>query len=361
MTQRSLIVLAGLTVASVVLALIALLNQDAVITSERTTVRAFPELLTRVNDVSEMSVTDNLGTTTVRRDSEAWVIVEMNGYPVATDRVRQVVLGLAETRLVEAKTSRPDRYARIEVEDVAPEARSRLVTLKDEKGETIVSTIVGKRNLRLFGPGRAGVYLRRSGEEQSWLTDGDVDLPKDVWGWVERNILNLPQDDVATVTLDRAGQKPVRLSKESADAETFTVADLPADKKADVDAVTRLAGSLTFVNMDDVKAVSEVSFPDNPDTARFTLFNGLEVTATFTTIDGTTWTRFDAAVLETGADTELAARLAEVIGKSTGGWVYNLSSFVNDRFSTRLEDLIASEEDDDGTSSGTPDLEAGGR
>ena len=71
------------------------------------------------------------------------------------DKVRALVVALADMRLIEAKTSMPERYARLEVEDPEPEdAKSRLVRVESADGTVLAEVILGKRRHRLTGTSR---------------------------------------------------------------------------------------------------------------------------------------------------------------------------------------------------------------
>lgn len=354
MSPRNLSIMAVVTAITVILAAAALFSQGDIVTADRSMERAFPDLVSRANDVAEISVTDSDGTATIRRDGESWGLMERGGYPVETERVRRVVLSLTEARLVEPKTSQEDRYPRLEVEDPESEgARSRQLTLKDAEGETIVATILGKRNPRLFGPGRSGVYLRRQGETQAWLSDGDLELSSDVWDWLERVILNVSQRDIAEIVINRYGKEAIWISRETEGSDEFTMANVPEGEEADPEALSRLAGTLSFVSVDDIKPASEIEFPERPSIATFTTFDGLQVNVTYAIVKAQTWGIFEAAVIEqTSTDDDgseqTATEKAAEINDRVEGWAFRLAVNQSQRLFTRAKDLLAKE--DDGTS-----------
>ena len=52
-------------------------------------------------------------------DKETWTVAERDNYPADTGRLRKLLLELAEARLLEEKTSNPELYDRLKVEDIA--------------------------------------------------------------------------------------------------------------------------------------------------------------------------------------------------------------------------------------------------
>ena len=107
----------------------------------------FPELLTRINDVTEVKGTSVEGSYTLQLRDGRWVVKEKDAYPADTDKVRQLLFGLGQLRRVEPKTSNPELYDQIGVQDVdAKGAVSLQIKLSDAKGKTLAEIIVGSYN-----------------------------------------------------------------------------------------------------------------------------------------------------------------------------------------------------------------------
>ena len=47
---------------------------------------------------------------TLLRSDAIWSVVERDGYPADVEKVRHTLIGLAEARIVEAKTANPEFY-----------------------------------------------------------------------------------------------------------------------------------------------------------------------------------------------------------------------------------------------------------
>ena len=89
-------------------------------------------------------------------------------------------------KLVEAKTRDPKRYDLLELGDPAKDdAKSTLLRLSDADGKAIGELIVGKRRVSAFGRGKTGSYVRRPGNDQTWLTNVELKTSFDVSDWVK--------------------------------------------------------------------------------------------------------------------------------------------------------------------------------
>src|SRR5687768_8313947 len=154
---------------------------------------AFPTLRENPDAVAKVVLTGPDGTLTlVRETGKRWSALERYGYPVDADKLRALIVALADMRLVEAKTSMPERYARLEVEDPEQEdAKSRLLRVESADGQVLAEVILGKRQHRLTGNQQAGTYLRRPGEAQSWLASGGVDLDTAIIDWLDEEVVDL--------------------------------------------------------------------------------------------------------------------------------------------------------------------------
>src|SRR4051794_31358306 len=138
MSPKGFLTLAAATLVSLALAAYALVATDRHASGSPASGPAFPALVDRVNQIGSIEVRSASGTVTVLARDGLWRLPDKGGYPVETKRVRDLILGLAELRRVEAKTDRKDRLAKLELEDPGDkDAKSRQVTIRDSGGGVI--------------------------------------------------------------------------------------------------------------------------------------------------------------------------------------------------------------------------------
>src|SRR5690606_9901598 len=123
-----------------------------------------PELHGHVNDVDRIALSGAEGKpiATIERGEEGWIVANKGGYPADVAKLRELLLKLGDAKLVEPKTANSERYAALEVGDVAA---------KDAKGTLVeigglakpVKLIVGKADSH-----GGGTYVRRADDAQSW-------------------------------------------------------------------------------------------------------------------------------------------------------------------------------------------------
>jgi hypothetical protein len=342
MSRRSLIVLLA---SLVVLAILALLAGPGDRRDEEQLL--FPGLKAQLNEVSGILVRGpgNQLVATLRRSDERWIVAERN-YPADVGMIRANLLALAEARIVEEKTSTPELYDRLGVEDIAL-ATARGLQLEISGMPTPVRLIIGEA---AGGSGDMS-YVRRAGEAQSWLVSGRFTPGKTTGEWLDRQLLDIPAARIQAVSIVQPGIPTLRLTKSARGEADFSVADIPAGRELSYPGVgNSLGGLLSGLQLDDVHGREALGAdPGKPVVARFACFDGLIIEASaWRTQDGTRLS-FLASVDEAQAERHAspdapdfaAVRAeAEAINARLGGRIYTLPGHKTEQFTRRLQDLL---------------------
>ena len=294
MKSKTLIGLAAVTALAVAGAIAAAVSRHAA--TERVTVEspALPGLMERINDIGEIALQVPGDEFSVRFDGERWVAPALASFPADFDKVKKALIGLAELRTVEAKTADPERYAALGL--AAPDADEGAGTqlrLLDASGGAIAALTVGD-------PARAGadrLYIRRDGEERTWLAEGELDLGETPKDWVDTMVIRLDGERVRRVTITHADDGEVlELERPEAGDESFDLVDMPegATLRSPM-TLDNLGRALAFLRFDDVAAASEGPPPGGGDsTAVFETFDGVTVTVALEKRGEENWARLDA-------------------------------------------------------------------
>ena len=343
MKPRSFLALAGLTVLAVIAAILSVVDQPALTTLSKGEENAFEVLTERVNDAAELVVQSNEATFSIVRTGTGWGMKDRAKYPVHFDKVKTALVGLSEIKLLEAKTSDPARYKRLEVEEPdAKEAQSVRFEIKDGGGKSMASGIVGKLNPNLFGEGGGGTYLRRGKEEQSWLAAGEVTLGKTRNDWLVRDIVDIAAEKVRRAVIRQPDGAEIVITQEKPDSREYKLEGVPEGRKLkDSGEAKNLAGGLWRLTFEDVKPAADVKFPEKPNVSVYETFDGLKVHIEMTMVDKVVWGRFSAtAEGASGNKAEEIRKKAEEITARAKGWVYELSAGEGERLTTKIEDIL---------------------
>jgi hypothetical protein len=254
-----------------------------------------PGLEAALNDVSGISIkSKDDKAVTLERTADAWIIREKSGYPAETGKIRKFLIGLAQAKLVEPKTSNAERYGELGVADLdapAPaDGESDAADDADSDGSTgvLVSVNVPMGDAdeveMLIGSsarGATGTYVRKPGDAQSWLASGDLSVDADPLNWLDRQILNVAANRIQQVTIRHPDGETLVVSKDTPETTNYVVHDVPDKEEIKYDSVGNpLASVLSSLRLDDVHMLAAKDpGPHSPIEAEYRTFDGLVVKA----------------------------------------------------------------------------------
>lgn len=276
MQRRTLLLLSGAAVAAIGGAL--LLNPgEAPAPSPAGAALAFPGLAQRLQSAARIVAARHDGTLEITRRGEMWVLPAKGGYPVRQEKVRELLVGLTELRLIEPRTANPEMLDRLGLDDPSKEgSTATLLRVLDAQGGVIAELVIGRRRVRTQGNVPESAFVRRPGENQAWLAEGRIPVDSDAQLWLDRDIANIPRERVRRVAVNRAGQPALVLTRTGEPDGRLQVtepADAPPTDEASLDEVGRAFEFLTFL---DVKAEAEI--PGEPlGDSRFELTDNLAI------------------------------------------------------------------------------------
>lgn len=338
MNRRNLLLLGGAAAAAVGGAI--LLAPDGANRPEATGPAGagglvFPGLAQRLGAAARIEIRKPDATLVVARDGERWVLPEKANYPVRPERVRELLVGLTELRLVEARTADAGQLDRLGLDDPAkPGSTALLVRVLDAAGAPIAELVVGRRRVRTQGNLPESVYVRRPAETQSWLAEGRLPVDADPQLWLDRDIVNLPAARIWRLDARRTGAAPVVLARpEDQTGAPLAVVEPAEFGPADditLDEVSRAFEFLTFLDVRPAAAIPGEALGQSA----FALTEGLGVTVVPHLEGESLWIRLSAS-----GDSEEAKRL----DARWRPWAYQVGPWKEKAFLPRPEDLRARE------------------
>jgi hypothetical protein len=339
MQSKGLITLVAVTILVVIGAVAVVANGPRTRSEARAGEQVLSGLATRIADVTTIKITGEGGVTLQRQgagEAAVWGVVERGGYPANKSKIVPALLGFSELKLVEPKTKEPKLYDRLDVEDPGKEGgHARLVELDDAAGHKLGELIVGKRRPDRLGTGADGLYIRRSGDAQSWLAQGSVELPTDTADWLDRKLVSIDNARIQKVALTHADGSRLVIKRDK-EGDKFAIDGAPADAtfKSDT-AIAEPAEALNGLDLVDVRTAAELPLPsDGVAHAEWATFDGLTITGDAFDKDGKSWLRLAAS-----GDDKAAKEAADFTAK-TQNWIFAVLSYKTKAMQTKLEDLI---------------------
>ena len=315
-------------------------------TSESIGSAILPGLLDSVNDISQIVITQagNEIVATLKASDGGWMIAERNDFPADISKIRAVALALAQANIVEEKTSNPDLYYRLGVEDISlADAQGMQVDVSfGNQSETL---IVGKPGPQL----NKNRYVRLANSETSWLVDKKIDVKHDTAYWLRKDLFSVEPDEILQVDIVMADDSRLIIQNSNPEEDLFVVANLsnPDSQvvQAELDQVTNALSSfqlLDVVNAEDFAEIEPVMHVD------YTLKQGMVIKLTAYEIDKDHFMAIEVEEVAPASQTDTNNTAREdlsVLQEKTRGWVFKIPNVSYDAMNKREPDVLAITED----------------
>jgi len=348
--KKSIVIALGAAAAIAVVGAAVTVHQRAQLLAGSSRVEpVLPGLGDRLSQVEQVEI--NQGKTTIRvaRMGDHWVAPDKAGYPAKFETIRKNLVALADLKTLEAKTTRAELFSRLQLEDPAGDgAKSVGVALKHAKGAALAELIIGKRRPNLSG-GPDRIYVRRAGQNQAWLAEGNLDFRVDAAEWLERDIINIAGQRVREAVNVLPDGKRLTVRRDKPEDSDLKIVGVAADAKIKSQySVNAVAGALETLTLDDVRPASELEFMPAGGWAELKTVDGLVVKVEIANKDDKGWLRLTAsyqapaagAAPADGKTPEQVQDEVKAINARVGGWAYHVSQYKLEKFQTKLSELL---------------------
>ena len=323
-----------------------------------------PGLSESLNEITvlKMLVSGDDGGVTFEKGDSGWVIAEKNSYAADTGKIRQFLIRLGEARVIEQKTSNPELFERLGVEDVDADTGSG--ALVEAAGlDQPLKIVVGDIETRAG----SGTYVRHAGENQSYLVDSELVPARNPMDWLDRQLLDIPSTSVKDIQVTHGNGESIHLVRI---AKWMVVWGLPEGRElTSPTAAESMSTLFANLSLEDVMPADDFESGDPDAKAVYQIADGrmIDVAAWktdsghFLTLDiamapeqsDEPWSEGEAEETDTETLTEeVSAPRADPteVAKSNArleSWAFKVSSAKYDLVVRRLEDMLKPLEDPD--------------
>jgi hypothetical protein len=214
-----------------------------------------PSLANELNSVTGLSVRKGAASpgVTVHLLGDQWTVAERADYPADVSKLRKLLLAMADTKIVEEKTSNPANFAVIGVEDPSqPGATGAEVTVIGHDGSH--SVIVGKA----VGQGN---FARRSGENQSYIVQPGLSFESEPRFWIDSRLIDVAAATIQSIEVKPATGPVYTIQRQKPGDGDFGLEGAPAGRKPlDPHALAPSPTLLSSLAADDVSPASAIDF-----------------------------------------------------------------------------------------------------
>ena len=191
----------------------------------------FDNLQESLNAIDQITIATSESNFVILKIGNDWVIPDHAGYFANNHKVTKLLIEFSEMTRLDAKTSDPARYISLDVADInEPGSRALRVEFAAGDAGTVAVLLVGKKN-SAGGPHVKENFVRIPGESQTWLVGADLHVARTSFEWLNRDIINIPEDRIESIRNFPAGADAIRIVKAGTGERKFTLRDIPAGRK----------------------------------------------------------------------------------------------------------------------------------
>lgn len=266
------------------------------------------------------------------RNGDDWVLAEKGSYPVAPERIAELVRALSAMAYARPMTRDDKKFDRIGLGDPAAGGTGALLEVGDGSGTSFAKLLVGYRD--------GTSYVRMPDDLQAWAVAGAT-LPPLQRGarWLDLDVVGVAPAEIAEVQVRPRTGPSYRLVPSDETGGQFGLAPPHASRRAVTPFAPTLAATALsrFAPVDVARADTVASgAPESQYIVRTR--QGVSVIVQSWRSDGRGWVTVGAATGE-GATAEARAE-AETINARANGWAFALTELDWGAFATPLAVLV---------------------
>lgn len=329
--RKHLLVTAGAALAALLLAIMVTLMDASRSWTPSVSGPVIPDWSDRVAAASAIEITTADGRFTVAREGDHWIMPERDGYAVRPDQIAGLDRLLEGLAYIGARTSDPDKHARIGLAEPGLDGGGVQVTVRDADGRVLSDYLFGEVRGRTL-------YFRRPDTARSFAASlpEDVDaalLTRAADEWLELDFIALGRSAVARSVIEAEDGSRYVLERPASSIRNFSLR-----QPSGWEPITAGAGN------GPASALSRIRFRDVRRTERLTgavvgshtaeTFGGLQIRLDIIAQGETRW-----AVISTSALSDDAQAEADSLQMRTQGWAYLLSDLSLDRLLRPLSEI----------------------
>lgn len=338
MSPKTFTTLALTSIGALVLAAVLHASANTWLSQAAIGDRLFPVMTRDIARANLVTVMQGDKSIQIEKKGEDWFLKDRGGYRANPERMRPLLLRLANAEIVDPKTRNPERHKILELEDPKlKDAKSRHVRVSDTQDRALVDIIIGKRSSEMLGTGKGGTYVRRPGQNETWLVNAELDPVPLVPYWVDATMFETHVGKAQGVTVEIPGERPIEVGKApEGKTATWAVTNVPDGMKLKYEfAADDMLNAFSRMELEDVRRA--IAIPADVKPAGVSTFRdtkGLEIIATMYGTGEDRWLKITAK-----GSTDEAKKEADEINAKVKDWDYKIGTWKLDQMFKKGADL----------------------
>lgn len=245
-----------------------------------------------VNDVAQITIKSGADQVNLARENNLWRVKERSDYPAAFSQISELLLKLADLKVVQSEDVGPSQMGRFEL--LPPGTGSNTATsieFKDQTGKSVGSLLLGKKHMKKAAgnpqfPGMGeegwpdGRYVMTAPGAQSvaLISDPLDSVQTKADQWLNKDFLNVENPKSVAVQFPEATNS-WKLTRAS-ETNDWQLADAKAGEKLDSSKISSVTSPLSSASFNDVAPRATASATGSNTVLTIETFDGFNYVAT---------------------------------------------------------------------------------
>ncbi len=199
-------------------------------------------------NVGSIVIEKDSSTVTLSRQGQGFVVADKAGYPASVKEINDLLIKVLDIRCARKVTDSAANHGELGVVEGGAEAVA--VSFRDAEGNPLIGFIKGKSAEQ-----GSGAYVRLSGEDTVYLTDGYLWFDTAAMDYVDKDLVTVQADEVERVDVS-VGEDSYALVRGEDDKAQLQ--QVPEGKRAKASELTYVFEALSNFSMDDVARAGSV-------------------------------------------------------------------------------------------------------
>lgn len=269
------------------------------------------------------------------KSGDKWGVAEKSGYKANFPAIRKVLLELSQAELFEAKTQKEKNYIHLGVEEVTQEKGSGSRITIYSKDKVLEDVIIGRYRIN------KGTYLRKANQHKSWLTLSKLIVESRFIEWLDKDILNINEDNIQSVAYTPALGAKYEISRQVNKEGYKILYDGKVAAPKDQRATANLARLISEIKPVDVAPrVDGIDSAEVFSTRVYNTFDGLTITITCSKQkEGkAAQISFDFATSQQDSSSQIV-ELVKKYKQEISPWLFTIDDSIFGKLNKKLEDI----------------------
>ena len=223
----------------------------------------YPQLKSKLASVSEVELDDSVAKLILTKDlvTNTWVAKNKSNYPIDFNKLKSLLVGVAELKIVEAKTNNPDHFTLLSLNQVRGDEISgaiKLLAKLDNGDQPVIDLLLGKRSgAHLRDNYLDEIYVRKNNDNQVWLVAGKLPTAFNFANLVIQPLFKLSATEIQSLSIQQPKQERLVLYKDTKESLDYKIGGLTKSQKIKAQYLANMIpATIANLTFDDVVAAS---------------------------------------------------------------------------------------------------------